>query len=406
MASTARITQVLPETLPGDFVQWDEASWPAQPVQPGSGEPEPGVGVAPNPATQAAEAQRSGTPSRNVPRGALSVSAHGSTGGEAAPRRAQSLSPAPLSSRDIVGQLQAGVPAIEEFRFSAPRPNGAPAAATMTAFDGILPHPLWANAVEITRAARKKWPIIAGASAALVVILAAAMIPVFNRGTVPSAKSAAAPAPTASSIRQPDDAAPMRADSTRKVRASAATTAGKAQITSEAARRPVQKDAGPSWEQAQMMDDQLHTPTRLQLKATPAEQASLLPRGPAAADIQGSDNSNTLGAVFGSPKQPRVQMAAQELITIPPAVALSLLIQKTQPVYPSIAKMAQVSGTVVLAATISETGHVQNLRIVDGPEMLRRSAFDAVRTWRFKPYIVRNKPTAIQTTINVHFTIH
>ena len=406
MASPAQITEVLPETLPGDFVEWDEASPSAQPVQSGSGEPGPGVGVVSKPATQAAEACRAGAPSRNLPRGAaLSVSALENTGGAAGPHRAQSLSPALLSSRDIVVQLQAAVPAIDELRFSAPRPNGARAAATMTEFHEILLHSLRTNAVEITRPVKKKWPIISGASAALVVILATAMIPVFNRGRVPSAKPAAALAPTMTTIQLPEDAAPTRAHSTLTVPASTAgaTSPGEAQISSEAARRPVQKNAGPSREEAQMMDHQLHTPTRLRMKATLAERPPLPLGGFAAANIDGSDNSYAIRTVFGSPKQPRVQIASQQVINVPPGVALGLLIKITKPVYPLIAKTAGVSGTIVLAATISKTGTVENLRVVSGPFMLRMSAVDAARTWRFMPYMLDNQPTMFETTINVHF---
>jgi protein TonB len=153
-----------------------------------------------------------------------------------------------------------------------------------------------------------------------------------------------------------------------------------------------------------MMDDQLHRPTRLQMKAALAEQAPL-PGGFAAADIDGSDNSKAIGAVFGNPKQPTAQIASQQVINVPSDVALSLLVQKTQPVYPSIARQGQVSGTIVLAATISKTGNVENLRVVSGPVMLRMSAVNAVRTWRFKPYMLNNQPIAIETTINVHFCI-
>jgi len=70
-----------------------------------------------------------------------------------------------------------------------------------------------ANAVEITRPAKKKWPITAGATAALVAILTAAMIPLFNRGRVPLAKPAAASAPTMTTIERREDVAPTRVHS-------------------------------------------------------------------------------------------------------------------------------------------------------------------------------------------------
>jgi TonB family protein len=206
-------------------------------------------------------------------------------------------------------------------------------------------------------------------------------------------------------IQQPEDAAPTRAHSTLTVPTSTAavTPAGEVRISSEAAQRPVQKNARPSREQAQMMDDQLHRPTRLQMKATLAEQTPLPQGGFAAADIDGLDNSKTIGAVFAGPKQPTEHIGSQQAISVPSGVALGLLIQKTQPVYPLIAREGQVSGTIVLAATISKTGNVENLRVVSGPVMLRMSAVNAVRTWRFKPFILNNQPMAIETTINVHF---
>jgi protein TonB len=253
----------------------------------------------------------------------------------------------------------------------------------------------------------------------LVVVLAVAMIPVlfkreldsfdgylFSLGRVAAAKPAAAQ-PRMTTSQHPEDAAPTLANSTPTVPASpaAASTDGEVQISSEAARRPVQKNAKPSRQQAQVMDDQLHTPTRLQMKSTLADPAPLPPGGIAAGDIDGLDSSKAIGAVFGSPKQPAAQIASLQAISVPAGVALGLLIHKTQPVYPLIAKEGQVSGTIVLAATISKTGNVENLRVVSGPAMLRMSAVSAVRSWRFKPYIVNNQPTAFETTINVHFCI-
>jgi protein TonB len=86
-------------------------------------------------------------------------------------------------------------------------------------------------------------------------------------------------------------------------------------------------------------------------------------------------------------------------------VAVGLLVQKNSPVYPVIAKSARVSGTVVLQATISKTGTIENLHAVSGPPMLRQAALDSVRTWRYKPYRLNNEPVEIETTVNVNFTL-
>jgi protein TonB len=73
--------------------------------------------------------------------------------------------------------------------------------------------------------------------------------------------------------------------------------------------------------------------------------------------------------------------------------------------YPPIAKAARVQGTVVLQATISKAGTIENLRVVSGPAMLQQAALDAVKTWRYKPYLLNNEPVEVETTVNVIFTL-
>jgi protein TonB len=156
--------------------------------------------------------------------------------------------------------------------------------------------------------------------------------------------------------------------------------------------------------QAQMMNDQLSAPARISadMKSKAPEDA---PPSQAldAADLGGSANPAT---VLGGQSAPRVQAAPPRSVTVSAGVAVGLLIQKTPPIYPPIAKTARVSGTVVLEAAISKSGAIQNLRVVTGPEMLRQSALEAVRTWRFKPYKLNNEPTEIETTINVVFALN
>jgi protein TonB len=82
-----------------------------------------------------------------------------------------------------------------------------------------------------------------------------------------------------------------------------------------------------------------------------------------------------------------------------------MLLQKTQPVYPPIAYAQRVSGTVVLQLTISKTGSVDELHVVSGPAMLQQAAVDAVKTWRYSPYLVNNQPVEVETTVNVIFTL-
>jgi len=82
-----------------------------------------------------------------------------------------------------------------------------------------------------------------------------------------------------------------------------------------------------------------------------------------------------------------------------------MLLLKTTPVYPPIAKAARVSGTVVLQATISKTGSIENLHVISGPAMLQQAALQAVKSWRYRPYLLNNEPVEVETTVNVIFSL-
>jgi protein TonB len=81
------------------------------------------------------------------------------------------------------------------------------------------------------------------------------------------------------------------------------------------------------------------------------------------------------------------------------------VIQKTIPVYPPIARAARITGTVVLHAVISTSGSIMELRVVSGPAMLQQSALDAVKNWKYRPYLLNNEPVEVETTVNVIYTL-
>lgn len=86
-------------------------------------------------------------------------------------------------------------------------------------------------------------------------------------------------------------------------------------------------------------------------------------------------------------------------------IMAGMLQQKTDPVYPPVALAARISGTVVLQATITEAGIIDDLSVVSGPDLLQQAALTAVKTWRYQPYMVNNEPVKIHTTINVVFSL-
>ena len=81
------------------------------------------------------------------------------------------------------------------------------------------------------------------------------------------------------------------------------------------------------------------------------------------------------------------------------------LIYKPQPVYPALAKAARVQGQVLLRAIISREVTIQNLQVISGHPMLVRAAIDAVRQWRYRPYLLNNEPVEVETQVTVNFVL-
>ena len=63
----------------------------------------------------------------------------------------------------------------------------------------------------------------------------------------------------------------------------------------------------------------------------------------------------------------------------------------------------RLEGPVVLEATVSEKGQLENVKVVSGHVMLAQAAIDAVRQWRYRPYLLNGKPVRMQTKITVNF---
>ena len=67
--------------------------------------------------------------------------------------------------------------------------------------------------------------------------------------------------------------------------------------------------------------------------------------------------------------------------------------------------MAHIQGTVVLRAIISKEGTIENLQVVRGHPMLVKAAIDAVRQWRYRPYILNDSPVEVETEVTVNFIL-
>jgi len=81
------------------------------------------------------------------------------------------------------------------------------------------------------------------------------------------------------------------------------------------------------------------------------------------------------------------------------------LIYRVQPVYPPIARAARAQGSVELRATISKTGLIENLTLISGHPTLSQSAIEAVRQWRYRPYLLNGEAVEVETEVTVNFVL-
>lgn len=101
---------------------------------------------------------------------------------------------------------------------------------------------------------------------------------------------------------------------------------------------------------------------------------------------------------------PRIAQLSEDSLN--PDANRTKLLKKVLPVYPAIARMSRVQGTVVIGATINKEGRVQDIEVVASPSaLLTNAAVDAVKQWQYKPTLVNGTPVEVDTTIDVIFTI-
>jgi len=123
--------------------------------------------------------------------------------------------------------------------------------------------------------------------------------------------------------------------------------------------------------------------------------------------VPGGSMSGVIGGMIGNapPPPPPPKPATPKRIRVGGQVEAAKVVFGPQPEYPQIAKMARVQGVVRLAAVISESGMIQDLRLISGPPLLVKAAMDAVSRWRYQPTLLNGDPVQVETEIDVNFTL-
>jgi len=98
-------------------------------------------------------------------------------------------------------------------------------------------------------------------------------------------------------------------------------------------------------------------------------------------------------------------LATGHFVPLAPDAANELLTDRIEPDYPDTARRARIQGTVTLDTLIGEDGRVRQVSRLSGDSQLADAAITAVRRWRYKPYTVKGRKTAIRTQVPVTFML-
>jgi protein TonB len=94
-----------------------------------------------------------------------------------------------------------------------------------------------------------------------------------------------------------------------------------------------------------------------------------------------------------------------QTLNVSQGVSQGLLIKKVPPSYPPSALRMRIEGNVELVATIAKTGEIAHVKVLSGDSQLTKAATDAVKQWKYKPYLLNGEPVEIQTQITVKFKL-
>jgi len=158
---------------------------------------------------------------------------------------------------------------------------------------------------------------------------------------------------------------------------------------------------------------QLRTPSRIpaQVQMIREEEAPALPStGGVVGGVPGGIPGGQLGGVLGGiishtstlPIVPRLAPPPKP-IRISQGVTQGMLIHRVEPTYPPLARQARIEGQVLLKAIIAKDGSIKELALVSGHPMLAPAAIEAVKEWRFRPFLLNGEPVEVETSVTVTF---
>ena len=164
--------------------------------------------------------------------------------------------------------------------------------------------------------------------------------------------------------------------------------------------------------QTDIINGQLRTPTKIPEKVQMIKEDEAPPPmmatgvvGGVPGGVPGGQMGGVLGSIISSTSAPVPKVATPQRVRVSQGVTSGLLLRRVNPTYPPLARTARIQGKVLLQAQISKSGDIQNLQVISGHPMLIQSALDAVKQWKYRPYLLNGEAVEVDTTIEVNFTL-
>jgi len=114
-------------------------------------------------------------------------------------------------------------------------------------------------------------------------------------------------------------------------------------------------------------------------------------------------NPALVAAAANIPPTPAAKSSGSDFLEVPEDFADDQVVHRVHPNYPKQARARKLHGTVVLEAVVNKQGKVDSLQLVSGDPVLAQAAADAVKQWRYKPYMHNGEYTDFQTRVTVDF---
>jgi TonB family protein len=219
-----------------------------------------------------------------------------------------------------------------------------------------------------------------------------------------STASSTQPSAASSTASQPAGVADSSSESDTETGASAENAAHSSKASTKAgSAKPAASVAAPKKSPATPAAEQPIVIKNDVSKAVTKAAATPDVVAPSLAGIAPAGNGEALPNLMGG--QSKAPIPVLQTLNVSQGVSQGLLVKRVQPTYPANALHMRVEGAVQIMATISKSGSISTVKVLKGDPTLARAAADAVKQWKYKPYLLNGEPVEIQTEITVNFKL-